>query len=148
MRWNMRRWLTALRMKSSAIFRSVCREDTGASTDHVGTAALGCPPGAARGGSCMQRTISHGVFLPRFHVLAQDGVHRALISTAMLAKERQHIGIDAQCDLLLRSRPEDGVCKKVRLNLWNIGIIDVLVPHGVNALPIRSGLPFPILRFT
>src|ERR1035438_9450893 len=91
------------------------------------------------------RTISHRAFFPGLHVPAQHGIDGALISPAMLPKERQHVGIDAQRDLLLRPRPDDRVRKKVRSLLRNVGVIDVLIPHGVNSFPVGPGSPFRIL---
>lgn len=71
-----------------------------------------------------------------FHVLAQDGVDRGLIAPAVLAKECQHVGINAQGDLLLRAGPEYCVLEEVRAELRRVGKVDVLIPHRVNSLPV------------
>jgi hypothetical protein len=44
---------------------------------------------------------SRGMTFSGFHVLAQDGVDCGLVAAAVLAEECQHIGIDAQGNLLL-----------------------------------------------
>src|ERR1035438_7548518 len=85
------------------------------------------------------------MFFSRLHVLAQHGVNGALITPSMLAKECQHVRIDAQSNLLFRSWPDDGVCKKIRAKLRAIGEVDVLIPHCVNPLPVRPGSFFRIL---
>src|SRR5260370_14727373 len=84
-------------------------------------------------------------FIPDLHVFAQDRVDCGLVAPAVLAKECQHVGIDAQSNLLLWSRPDDCVGKKVWPLLWNVGIVNVLIPECVNPLPVRSGSPFRIL---
>jgi hypothetical protein len=63
----------------------------------------------------------------------------------MLAKEREHVGIKAQGDLLLRSWPDDGIRKKVRSLFRNVREVDILIPHRINSLPVCPGAPFRIL---
>src|SRR5258708_1161189 len=71
-----------------------------------------------------------------FHVLAQDGVDRGLIASPVLAEKREHVGINAQGNLLLRSRPEYCVLEEVSAELGGGGKVDVLIPHRVNSLPV------------
>jgi hypothetical protein len=51
------------------------------------------------------RGKSRGLPFSGFHILAQDSVHHGLVSAAVLAEERQNVGIDAKGDLLLGSGP-------------------------------------------
>src|SRR5271155_2698789 len=111
MRSSMRAWLTARPTRFSAIFPSACREGTEA-----------------------KRGL--GSLFSGFHILAQDGVHCGLVPAAMLAEERKHVGIDAQCNLLFRSWPQNSVLEEVRSQLRCVGKIYVLIAHRVDALPI------------
>src|SRR5205823_2097862 len=86
--------------------------------------------------------ISDGPLFLRFHIFAQDSVDRGLIAAAMLAEERQHVGINAQGNLLLRSRPDYRSGEEIRTLLWNIGKVNVFVSKRINSLPVRLGLPF------
>src|SRR6266851_205443 len=58
-----------------------------------------------------------------FHVLAQDGVDRGLVAPAVLAEKREHVGINAQGNLLLRPRPENCVLEEVRAEFGRVGKI-------------------------
>src|SRR6267154_241555 len=120
---SMHVWLTARLTRFSAISPSACREDTAA-----------------------KYRLGPLSFFSGLHVLAQDGVNRTLVPAAVFAEKRQNVGIDPQSNLLFGSRPDNRVCKKVWPQLWNIGKVDVLIPEGVNPLPVRSGSPFRILR--
>jgi hypothetical protein len=75
------------------------------------------------------RSCSRSLHLPfpGLHILAQDGIDRGLVTSAMLAKEREYVGIKAQGDLLLRSRPDYSMRKKVRPKLRSVGIVNILV---------------------
>src|ERR1700733_4192184 len=80
-----------------------------------------------------------------FHILAQHGIHRGLITTAMLAEECQHVGINAEGDLLLRPRPDDRILEEIRAQLTYVRKVDVFVSHRINSRPIRPGWLFRIL---
>src|SRR5271155_5693698 len=96
MRSSMRAWLTVRPTRFSAIFRSACREGT-------------------------ETKRGLGSLFSGFHILSQDGVHRGLVSAAMLAEERKHVGIDAQRNLLFWTRPDYRVLEEVRSQLGSVG---------------------------
>src|SRR5260370_37534203 len=104
MRSNMRGGLTALPTKFSATFPNACREGTAAKYAGLGPLA----------------------FFSCFHVLAQDGVHRRLVAAPMLGKERRHVGINAQGNLLLRPPPDRCIPVEVRAYVCGARKIDIL----------------------
>jgi len=67
-------------------------------------------------------------FFSRFHIFAQNQVNRSLITPPVFAEKRENIGIDAQGNLLLRPRPENCIREEIRPLLWNVGIVNVLIP--------------------
>jgi hypothetical protein len=67
-----------------------------------------------------------------------------LISPALLAKKRQHVGIDPQRNLLLRSRPDYRARKEVRAEFGHIRKIYVFIPKCINPLPVCPGSLFRI----
>src|SRR5579863_806647 len=77
-----------------------------------------------------------------FYILPQNGVNRRLIASAVFAKKGQHIGVDPQSDLLLKSRPKNGVLKEIRALLRDVREIDIFIPHRINSLPVRPGALF------
>src|ERR1700722_2912997 len=136
MRSSMRGWRTVRRMRFSAIFRSACREGTGARCG---------PKFFTTGDTGLHRGRSRWLAFSRFHVLSQDGVHCGLVAAAVFTEKRQHVGIDAQSDLLLWSGPENGVLEEVRAEFGGVGKVYVFITHRINALPICLGWPFRIL---
>src|SRR6202034_1122140 len=125
MRSSMRTWLIARPTRFFAISRSACRGSTEAKALRLGSLAL----------------------FSRFHVPAQHGVHRGLVTATVLAKERKHVGIDAQGNLLFWSRPDYRVLEEIRAELGRVGKIYVLIAHRVDALPISLCWLFRIPDF-
>lgn len=77
----------------------------------------------------------------RIHVCPQKRVDLRLVSAPLSAEPFQHVGIQAQRDLLLgldrfQTPPRHHTCKHLRCHLGDVGKIDVLVVHGVETLPV------------
>ncbi len=76
--------------------------------------------------------------LPRFHIFPQYRVDRGLVALAVVSKKLQHIWVKAKGDLLLMSGPANGLLKEICIQLWDVRIVDVLIPHRIDPLPISS----------
>src|SRR5271166_204432 len=75
--------------------------------------------------------------LTAVYIFSEHGVDGRLVTFAALAKERQHIGIEAKRDLLLLSRPQYRSSEEIRSLLWNVGVVNVFISERVNSLPVR-----------
>jgi hypothetical protein len=69
-----------------------------------------------------------------------------LLAFAVLVEDGKHIGIKAQGYLLLRSRIEYRLRKKIRPKRRHVGFIKTLILERINSLPVRPGVPFRIVR--
>ena len=67
------------------------------------------------------------------HCNPQDSIDPGLIPTSLLFQPIQNIGIEANGELLLFRRPFDlRPLKKGRIQLWNVGVVDIPILHPIN----------------
>lgn len=91
--------------------------------------------------------ISDRALFSCFHILPQNSVDCGLIAAAVLAEKRQHIRINPQGYLLLRSRPYYGSCEEIRSEFRHFRKINVRTAKCVHPLPICPRSLFRIARF-
>jgi hypothetical protein len=105
--------------------------------------------------ACRGSTASHwlaGCWSSAFalydlHVSPENGINRGLIAFAPFAEKRKHVGIEAQGNLLLRSRPEYRPCEEIRTEFGHLRKIYIRISKRINPLPVCAGSPFRIVCF-
>jgi hypothetical protein len=88
-----------------------------------------------------QLLFSGRIFLFLNEVL-QHPANGSLIPLSLAPEEAQHLWRKAQCDLLFCAGPGDRLLEEVRFEWRIVGVIDLIVPQGVNPVPIGLGALF------
>lgn len=78
----------------------------------------------------------------------QHGIDPALVARPLRLHPVQHVRIDPQGKLLLSGRKYDlGLLKKALIEFRNITVINILILHGVQPLPVSSAFFQPFAQF-
>src|ERR1019366_2608011 len=88
-----------------------------------------------------QLLVDGRIFLFLNEVL-QHPANGSLIPLALAPEEAQHLRRKAQGDLLFCAGPCDRLSEEVRFEWRIVGVIDLIIPQGVNPVPIRLGALF------